>query len=344
MKILKVLLIGLVVLAVLFFAVGMLLPGSKHLERDIVIEAPPATVFALVNGFTRFDDWSPWAKIDPNTKYTFEGPSHGVDAYYAWESDDPNVGSGSQKIITSTPFERVESALDFGPQGVATAFFQLTPQDGGTHLTWGFDTEFQDTMGRYFGLLLEKFLGPQYEEGLANLKQLAESLPQADFSDLEVETTEVTPQTIVFVSKETSQETPEVAAAFADAYGAIGSFLAQHGLTPTGPPLSINTDWQGDEGFAFDAAMTIAAAPEGELAEDNPVQIRQTEGGQALRFVHTGSYEGLPETYEKIEAYIAAHGHDIDGYPWDVWVSDPGDTPEEELITEIYFPMASGAE
>lgn len=344
MKILKVLLIGLAVLVVLFFVVGMLLPGTKHLERDIVIEAPPATVFALVNGFTRFEEWSPWSKIDPDTQYTFDGPSHGVDAYYAWDSEDTNVGKGWQKITASTPYERVESHLDFGPQGVATAFFQLTPQDGGTHITWGFDTEFQDTRSKFFGLLLETFLGPQYEEGLANLKQLAESLPQADFAGLTSEPVEVTPQTIAYVSKTTSEDTAEIAAAFGDAYGKIGGFLTQHELVPTGPPISINTDWQSEGGYGFDAAMTIAAAPEGELAEDSPVQIRQTEGGKALRFVHTGSYEGLEATYQKIEAYMAAHGHTIDGHPWDVWVSDPGSTPEEELITEIYFPIPGEAD
>lgn len=115
-----------------------------------------------------------------------------------WASDDPDVGSGSQEITAVDPPGRIEVLLDFGDQGTADAFFDLEPADAGTRVTWGFDTDFgYNVIGRYMGLFFDQLLGPDYEKGLASLKTLAESLPSADFSDLDVEVTEVEPVMIL---------------------------------------------------------------------------------------------------------------------------------------------------
>ena len=339
MKILKILLIGLVAVVALLAIVGFLLPSTAHVERSTVIAAPQSTVFALVNGFPRFNEWSPWAKIDPDTRYTHEGPTHGVGAKQSWESEHPDVGAGSQEITVSEPYSRVESALDFGPQGTATAFFDLSPEAGGTKVVWGFDTSFgANIILRYVGLMFDGMLGPQYEEGLAALKSLAESLPQADWSDLEIEITEVEPVTIAYASGTSSQESEAIGQALGAAYGQVLAFLGRHSLSPAGQPLTINTSW-GEDGFVFDAGIPLAAAPEDEIPEDSAVQVGATYGGKVVKAVHKGAYTGLSGTYEKVYAYVACHGLEVVDRSWDVWVSDPGSTPEEELITHVYFPV-----
>ncbi len=339
MKILKKLFIAVLALVAVLAIVGLVLPSTAHVERSTVISAPQSTLFALVNGYARFNEWSPWAEMDPETRYTHEGPAQGVGARQSWQSDHKNVGSGSQEITLSEPYRRVETALDFGPQGTAQAFFDLSPEADGTRVVWGFDTSFgYNLVGRYFGLFFDGMLGSEYEKGLANLKRLAESLPRADWSDLVAEVTEVEPMTIAYVSGTSSQESAEISQAFAAAYGQVGAFLGRHGLAPAGQPISINKTW-GDTGYAFDAGMPIASAPEAEVPEDSPVQIGETYGGKVLKVVHTGAYDGLPATYGKIEAYLAAHGLEATGPPWDEWISDPGETLEDELITHIYHPL-----
>ncbi len=339
MRILKKLLVGLLALVALLAIVGLLLPSTAHVERSTVISAPRSTVFALVNGYARFNEWSPWAEIDPDTRYTRSGPAQGVGARQAWESDNNNVGSGSQQITLSEPYSRVEAALDFGPQGTAQAFFDLAPEGEVTRVVWGFDTSFgYNLIGRYFGLFFDRMLGSDYEKGLANLKRLAESLPQADWSDLKVESIEVEPVTFVYASGTSSQDSAAIGAAFAAAYGQVMAFLGEHGLAPAGQPISINKSWD-EAGYAFDAGIPIASAPEAEVPEDSPVQIGETYGGTVLKVVHTGAYDGLPATYDKIEAYRAAHGLEAAGPSWDEWVSDPSETPEAELITHVYLPL-----
>ena len=339
MKILKRLFLGLLAIVALLVVISLFLPSSAHVERSITIAAPQNTVFTLLNGFARMNDWSPWAELDPNTSYTYEGPDQGVGARMAWQSDHPQVGNGSQQITGSDSPQRVESHLDFGPQGTAEAFFDLSEGEGGTQVVWGFDTQFGfNPIGRYFGLKMDSMLGPSYEKGLANLKELAESLPQADFSDLTAETTETESMPIAFVSATTSQEPADIQQAFTDAYGQVGAFIAKNSLSPSGPPIAINTSWD-ENGYAFDAAMPIAAAPEGDIPEDSTVQVGQTYAGKVLKVVHQGSYTEMEATYGKIEAYVAARGWKAADRPWDEWVSDPSQTPEAELITNIYFPI-----
>ena len=92
-----------------------------------------------------------------------------------WASDVPNVGNGTQEIVASTENARVDTALDFGEQGLANATFLLEPSGEGTKVTWTLETDAGfNPMARYFGLLLDGFVGPDYEKGLANLKAVAE--------------------------------------------------------------------------------------------------------------------------------------------------------------------------
>ena len=177
MKVVKILLGILVTLAVLFVIGGMVLPSERHVERSVVVKADQAKVFSLVNDFREFNKWSPWATYDPEgTRYEFSGPAAGVGSKMSWTSEHPNVGSGTQEIVDSQPNTMVKSKLTFeGFETPSYATFTLEPADDGTRLTWSFDANLDSMIGRYMGLMLEKWVGGDYERGLARLKELAET-------------------------------------------------------------------------------------------------------------------------------------------------------------------------
>lgn len=176
MKSLKAIMISVVGLVVLLAGIGFTLPESTHVERSIVVKAKPETVFPLLNNLHGFMRWSPWGKLDPNMVLTYRGPSDGVGSNLNW-TGNASVGTGSQEIIESIPNERVKSTLQFGGyQNPSTATFTLTPQEGGTKVTWAYDTSTgYDIVSRYFGVVLDRWIGPEYELGLATLANLAES-------------------------------------------------------------------------------------------------------------------------------------------------------------------------
>ncbi len=175
MKILKVVLGIVVALVVAFVIGGMLLPSGQYVERSAVINANPAKVFALVSDYREFNKWSPWAALDPEAEYEFSGPPTGVGSKMVWRSEHPNVGNGEQEIVDIQPGTMVRSKLTFeGFDTPSFATFTLVPAPNGTDVIWAFDANMDTMLGRYMGLMMDSWVGADYERGLARLKELAE--------------------------------------------------------------------------------------------------------------------------------------------------------------------------
>jgi len=168
------------VLVVGLLGIGFLLADKVHIERSQKIAAAPAVLFAVVNSFEQFDRWSPWAELDPAMKVERSGPPAGVGARYAWQGNAA-AGSGSQEIIESTPDQKVVIRLAFdGFDQPSTSTMTIKADGGGSVVTWALDSRLgSNPVHRYFGLMMEKYVGQDYEKGLAKLKTLAEGLPPA---------------------------------------------------------------------------------------------------------------------------------------------------------------------
>jgi hypothetical protein len=123
-------------LAVVFAIIVSLQPSGFRVTRSTAITAQPATVFLLVNDFRNWDSWSPWAKLDPSMKTSFEGPAAGRGAAYAW-SGNRQVGEGRMTIVECRPEDLVTIALEFLKPFKAsnTAEFTFKAEGGQTIVT-----------------------------------------------------------------------------------------------------------------------------------------------------------------------------------------------------------------
>lgn len=152
-------------------------PDAFHYSRSTVINAPADKIFSLVNTQAKWKDWSPWAKLDPAMKSSLSGPDAGVGSTYSWDGNG-KVGAGTSTITESVPSSKVVMRLDFLRPfaGTNTASFTLAPEAGGTRVTWAMDGT-SNLLMKSFGLIMncEKMMDAQFDEGLANLKRLAES-------------------------------------------------------------------------------------------------------------------------------------------------------------------------
>ncbi len=175
MRLLKWLL-GLVVLAIVaFVAIGLILPREVSVARSIEIDAPASAIFPHVNSPRATEAWSPWLAKDPQTRLTYTGPEAGAGAKMDWASDNPEVGSGTLEITASEPDRRVDVALDFGEFGTATSAYVLAEDGGRTRVTWSFETDMgAGPFGRWLGLMMDDWVGADYDTGLANLKAVVE--------------------------------------------------------------------------------------------------------------------------------------------------------------------------
>ena len=316
---------------------GFLLPRQVHVERSAVVDARPATVHVLLNGFRTSSKWAPCYALDPQAKYTLSGPEWGVGAKLSWVGE--KVGTGSQVIVESRAPEMVKSALDLGEMGTSTAEFRLTPEGEGTRIVWGIDADMgAGPLGRWFGLLMDRMVGTSFETALASIGRLAAGLPKDDLAGLEVEKVEVAPVTVAYVPATSPRDVGAYAAALGAGYGQVATFMSKHKVKQAAAVLAINNK-EDASGYQFDAAIPLDRAPEVPVAADSKVQVKQTYGGPALKIVHKGAYQGLASTYAKTVAWMQAAGYAPAGAPWDEFVSDPGTTPEAELITNIFVPV-----
>ncbi len=172
----KKILFGLLAVIAIVLVAAVFQPGTMVVERSATMAAPPSAVFAVVNDFRRWIEWSPWAKLDPEMKTTLEGPPTGVGAVYKWSGNN-RVGEGSTSLVGSVPDEKVEMKLAFVRPFPGEADVRLTfaPDSGGTKVTWAMQSP-QPYLGKLMGLFMdcEKMCGDQFLEGLANLKGVVE--------------------------------------------------------------------------------------------------------------------------------------------------------------------------
>ena len=321
----------------LLIIIGLALPQRARVVASIEIDAPLATVFALANDFHRASLWLPWIETDPNVRIVYSGPDRGVGATITW--DGLVVGTGAQVITESIPYEHITTTINPGGPGEAKSWFDFVDTGRSTYLDWSFEVDYgYNIVGRFAALLLTDIIRRDYEHGLASLKNIAESLPRADFSDLEIERLVVEAKEIAYLSAASPPDPASVSEAMGRAYFRILNFIDKHGLANAGAPLSITRSFSGSN-LLFDAAIPVRGVTDATPRNEAGVKIGTTHAGTVIRAKHLGSYRGLGQTHQKIAAYLAALGIERDGVAWESYVSDPTKVPEAEMLTYVFYPI-----
>lgn len=165
---------GLILIIVL---IGFASPRFAKMERSIEINTTPEKVYAQTITPRNFvENWSPWTKRDLNAVQSYSGPESGVGSHYKWSGNKKTVGSGSMEIIDIIENKKVNHRLVFDGRGesqVAVLIDKIS--DDKVKVTWNFLSDNKNNpIGRLFGRMMDKFLGPDYEEGLKNLKTYLE--------------------------------------------------------------------------------------------------------------------------------------------------------------------------
>jgi hypothetical protein len=174
----KIVLIALVAIVVLLVIVASLRPSDFRVTRTGRISAPIGVVFENINDLHKWEAWSPWAKLDPNAKNTFNGPQAGVGSSMAWVGNN-KVGQGRMTIAESRPDEFIRMNLEFFKPFKANnvAEFTLKSEGDQTSVTWSMSGK-NNFMFKAMGLFMncDKMVGSQFEQGLANLNSVAGEL------------------------------------------------------------------------------------------------------------------------------------------------------------------------
>lgn len=152
-------------------------PDIFVVQRSTLINAPADRIFPLINDYKNWSSWSPYEKIDPAMTRTFSGASSGKGSVYEW-TGNKNIGHGRMEITDTAQPSRVTIQLDFFSPFEAhnVAEFTMKPEGSATNVTWtmrGPLPYMAKVMHTVFSM--DKMVGGQFAEGLANMKAVAES-------------------------------------------------------------------------------------------------------------------------------------------------------------------------
>lgn len=149
---------------------------TYEVERSVTIEAPPARIYEQIANFHNWTSWSPWEDRDPELRRTYSGPESGTGAVYVW-SGNRKAGQGRMEITAATEPQSVQIALVFEKPWKARngTVFTIAPQGSGSRVIWSM-TGANTLMTKVMGIFktMDKFLGPDFEKGLARLKATTE--------------------------------------------------------------------------------------------------------------------------------------------------------------------------
>ena len=169
-------LLALVAIVLVLVIIVAVQPSEFHVERSAKISAPPAEVFSQVNNFHAWEAWSPWEKMDPTMKKTYEGPPAGTGAIYSWVGSS-QVGEGRMTLTESQPNDLIRIKLEFFKPfaGTNTAEFAFKPERDETLVTWSMDGKYS-FIPKAMNLVMNinKMIGGQFETGLAQMKSVVE--------------------------------------------------------------------------------------------------------------------------------------------------------------------------
>jgi hypothetical protein len=175
---LPTILVVVAVLIVVFLVIVALQPAEYRVTRSTTIAAPVAAVFGQVNDFHNWDAWSPWAKLDPDAKKTFEGSPAGKGAVFTW-SGNKKIGEGRMTMTDSRPTDSIQIKLDFVrpfPSSAMAEFAFKPESERQTAVTWTM-TGKKNFMSKAVCMFMnmDKMVGGDFERGLARMKSVTEA-------------------------------------------------------------------------------------------------------------------------------------------------------------------------
>ena len=164
-----------IAVTVLALTAAFLLPRAWRVERQVVIDAGPERVHALLFDLRRWQDWSVWNRtMDPQLRNAYEGPQDGVGAKWLWLG--PKMGRGQLVIVASDPQRGLEldQAIE-SDQVNAHASFTFTPEGSSTRVTWVDQGTLPPLAGGFFRNTMQERLGAHLEASLTKLKTIVEA-------------------------------------------------------------------------------------------------------------------------------------------------------------------------
>lgn len=124
---------------------------------------------------------------------------------------------------------------------------------------------------------------------------------------------------------------PEV---MGEVYGELGAYLGRKGIAFAGAPYAMYYNMDMD---ALDVEMGFPVVSD----DKGEGRIRNGEipAGKVASTVHVGPYAKLEDSYSSLMAFVKEKGLNVTEWMYEYYLNSPVEVKEEELRTEICYPI-----
>jgi len=329
MKTLKIIGIIILIIIILFLVIGIFLPSKVVVEESITINQKPNVVFKQVNKLKNRDVWSAYKEFDTASIITFEGPDLGVGAKYIWTGGIK--GDGSLTIIESVPYSKIRSSFDFSEKGGAEEIWTFEEAGDGAKVTWQTTIiDLQYPFGRWAALFINGMMKPIQKKGLENLQNVCEAIifyPEITEEYFEGQNT---------LAIKDSAFMQDIQQKFGELYGELMGYIMRYSFQIEGQPYAKYYSWEPGKMVVLEAGFPVAKEYKGK----GRIMATELAPGNVVTATHYGTYSASELTYVAIDEYIIEFNKLINGFPWEVYITDPSNEPDSsKWVTKIYFPV-----
>lgn len=126
------------------------------------------------------------------------------------------------------------------------------------------------------------------------------------------------------------------------ALGRMYQWIAEKGLSPAGMPRAVyySTPGVGPESEArWEVQAPVQGSADEQACDASGCGVKRVDARQVASIMYKGPYDGIASTYVALQEWVDSNGYSIAGAPEELYYSDPNDTPPDEYLTEIRFPV-----
>ncbi|MGI9527858.1 MAG: GyrI-like domain-containing protein [Weeksellaceae bacterium] len=336
----KKVLFFLLLLVVALAVVPLFLPKTMYVEEEYVYDADVSDIFEQFYDMQKYTRFDPWVREDSLVKITYSSPSSGPNAYYNWESEVQDLGSGKMQIVDSRLEEFISYDITYDQMEGNTAdiiFHKL--DDNKTRVIWSFESAEADYPFQVFNWIMKSSVQDKIHQGLVNLDTLLKENQNSENKD-PYTIKNVIDKRLFGVLQSTSIDDEEIFTAKDETLGFVRSYLIDAQKLEEkniGNPVVY---WKMYDLESQKAMFYCGYFIQKDVPEVDGMEYIELKGGRVINAVHNGSYRNLPNTYEAIKRYGESKGLELSPEWYNVYLNSPDHVKtESELRTEVNIPI-----
>lgn len=302
------------------------------LSRSESVSESVGEVFACVRDFRTWPSWSPWLVAEPKAEVVYAPDGNA----YSW--DGAIVGSGEIVLSSENPPDTLQYRLTLLKpwKSQSSVSFRFEPTEVGTRVTWTMDG-YVPFFLYWMKKMMVAYIGMDYKRGLTMLKDICEK--GSIGSELRFRGGEAFAG-FKYLGIRNAASLDGMGDAMMSDIEKLRSWFESSGTQSCGKPFSIYHKFDMVKGHA---EYTIGFPIQGELQHPpSGFVVDEMPSHSAYAVGHLGPYRHLGNAWTAgmMRARNKVFKQSRKIHPFEVYENDPTETPEEELETSIYFPMA----